>query len=89
MQRAIKRFKPMGWRPFMTDLTDAHRALIQSSVVAQLIGAGSDPRAMDMLAQVRALPQYGKLSARLWGAPDTDPIGEADSRYREGARRGG
>jgi glycosyltransferase involved in cell wall biosynthesis len=73
MQRAIKRFKPMGWPPFMADLSEAHRSLIQSCLAARLAGIGGQE--IDSIARLRALPEYQAIAERVWGRADTEPIG--------------
>ncbi len=81
LQRAIKRFKNMGWPPFIGDLTDAQQALIQSCVAARLMrieeqGPGS-------IAKVRAIPQYQEIAKRLWAKLDSDPIGRGGDNPTE------
>jgi len=73
MQRSIKRLKKMGWPPFVGDLTDAHRALIQSCLSARL--AGVPDQGPGSLAEIRELPRYREMSERLWGKPDSGPVG--------------
>ncbi len=86
LQRAVKRFKQMGWPPFVGDLTGAHQALIQSCVAARLLGIGE--RGPGTLAKVRRIPQYQEIAERLWGKPDTDLIGRGGDNPTEFANSG-
>ena len=84
LQRAIKRYKQMGWPPFVGDLTGAHQALIQSCVAARLMGV--EERGPGSIAKVRAIPQYQEIARRLWGKLDSDPIGRGGDNPTELAK---
>lgn len=84
MQRSIKRFRQMGWPPFIGDLTDSHQALIQTCLAARL--AGVPEHGPGSMAKIRALPQYQEIAERLWGKPDTDPIGRGGANPTEGVK---
>ena len=84
MQRSIKRFRKMGWPPFIGDLTDAHQALVQSCLAARLAGV-SEPGPGSM-AKIRAIPQYQEIAERLWGNPDSNPIGRGGANPTEGVK---
>jgi glycosyltransferase involved in cell wall biosynthesis len=86
MQRSIKRFRKMGWPPFIGDLTDAHQALIQSCLTARL--AGVPGRGPGTLAKVREMPRYQEIAKRLWGKPDSDSIGRGGTNPTEGVKTG-
>ncbi len=64
----------MGWPPFLADLSEPHRALIQSCLAARLAGIEPPPDAR-MLAVLRGLRPYQQIAERLWGRADTDPVG--------------
>ena len=84
MQRSIKRFRQMGWPPFIGDLTDAHQALVQSCLAARL--AGVPDQGPGSMAKIRALPRYQEFAERLWGKPDTDPVGRGGPNPTEGVK---
>jgi glycosyltransferase involved in cell wall biosynthesis len=84
MQRAIKRFRQMGWPPFIGDLTGTHQALIQSCLAARL--ARVPEQGPGSMAKIRALPRYQEIAERLWGNPDTDPIGRGGPNPTEGIK---
>lgn len=84
MQRSIKRFRKMGWPPFIGDLTEAHRALIQSCLAARL--AGITEQGPGSLAKIREIPRYQEIAERIWGKPDHDPVGHGGPDPTEGTK---
>jgi glycosyltransferase involved in cell wall biosynthesis len=86
VQRSIKRFRKMGWPPFIGDLTEAHRALVQSCLAARL--AGVTDHGPGSLAKVREMPRYRQIAERLWHESGSGPVGTGGADPTERGKTG-
>jgi glycosyltransferase involved in cell wall biosynthesis len=69
--RGVKRFKNMGWPPYYESLAEPHQALIMGLLATRIAGL---PLREGAISRLRSLRQYARMTAQIWGEPDTSDL---------------